>query len=131
MEATTATNRKQKNQMIELVIATRGQVIAIDEKVKAHITRLTGITLFSSDENAYIGSTLDLTIDNNEIFPKGFKARWIRDREGVNVNQLPYSLDENGNNTVITGTYTDDTPAAVFPVGGYKVQILLTGYQQK
>ena len=123
--------KKQKNQLIELAITTHGESITIDDKVKAYINRLTGISIFASNENAYIGSSLQLAIDNEEIFPKGFKIRWIREKDGVDINSLPYKIDEKGNNTVITGTYTDDTPAAVFPSGGYKIQILLTGYQLK
>ena len=124
---------KQKFHIISFKV-NKGEKKVINTNTKIDHNKITGVfasnNAGSSDKNTAveIGSTLELIIDNEEIFPAGFEVGNVTRKIGVDINALPYKIDEKGQNTPIKITYTDgDSP--VVPNEGYIVNIYLTALQ--
>ncbi|MBQ3658322.1 MAG: hypothetical protein II956_16010 [Bacteroidales bacterium] len=73
----------------------------------AHKTneRIIGITLHSDFEEALNESTIQLSIDNEEILPESFDCSLITAKKDVGFYKNMYRLNERANGSLIKGTY--------------------------
>ena len=111
---------KNRVQVIEKEVthADKGKEVSFEDSVKEQYAAVTGVLCTLSEENAHIGSTLGLKIENEEIFPSGmdvalaqFNGRFSRDgalypveapgrsakvevffKDGGKHNSYPYAL---------------------------------------
>lgn len=116
------------------------QVVTIDVKAagsryqfetQSNITndRIVGITM-TSTENAkdsfssnLNNSTMQLTIDNEEIIPDGSDCSLFSAKLTSGFYENMYRINERADGSLVKGSYTSGTQN--FPTGGYKVKIYL------
>lgn len=67
-------------------------------------------------------STLQLTINNNEIFPSGMSAAMYTHRVALAHDEAIYQFNEKADGSQIKGTYTSGG-GTTFPEGGYEVTL--------
>lgn len=73
----------------------------------AHKTneRIIGVTLHSDFEEALDESTIQMSIDNEEIFPDTFDCCLISSKKDVGFYKNMYRLNERANGSLIKGTF--------------------------
>jgi hypothetical protein len=114
---------RQKYQVIKLQITEAGQVKPLSTTTKQEHDRITGMFVNISQQNALVGSMVDLAIDDVEILPEGFEAVLVNRAIGVGINQMPYEFDVRARNSKIKLVYTDGSaPGATYP---YTVAVYL------
>lgn len=67
--------------------------------------RIVGITLHSDFEDALNESTIQLSIDNEEILPEEFDCSLIAAKKDVGFYKNMYRLNERANGSLLKGTY--------------------------
>jgi hypothetical protein len=114
---------RQKYQVLRLQVIEAGQSITLNTNTKQEHDRITGAFINIEQQNALVGSLMDLTIDDTEILPEGFEAVLINRTIGVSINQMPYEFDVRARNSKIKANYKDGaSPGASYP---YTVSIYL------
>lgn len=114
---------RQKYQVLRLQVTEAGQTITLNTNTKQEHDRITGVFINIEQQNALVGSLLDLTIDDTEIIPEGFEAVLINRTIGVSINQMPYEFDVRARNSKIKINYKDGAaPGAEYP---YHVSVYL------
>lgn len=114
---------KQKYQVLRLHITEAGQSQLLNTNTKQEHDRITGAFINVDQQNALVGSMLDLSIDDTEIIPEGFEAVLINRTVGVSINDMPYEFDVRARNSKIKLNYKDGAaPGAVYP---YTVSVYL------
>lgn len=94
-------------QIIPIRIDRANQVQKIYTETKMDHKKIIGVFGSSTSDFGIIGSTLDLSIDEKEVFPEGFEASLINRQVGVGINELPYKIERKALNSKIKATYTD------------------------
>ncbi|WP_148660905.1 hypothetical protein [Marinilabilia salmonicolor] len=114
---------KQKYQVLRLQITEAGQSQLLNTNTKQEHDRITGAFINVDQQNALVGSMIDLSIDDTEIIPEGFEAVLINRTVGVSINDMPYEFDVRARNSKIKLNYKDGAaPGAVYP---YTVSVYL------
>jgi hypothetical protein len=114
---------RQKYQVLRMQITESGQSVTLNTNTKQEHDRITGAFINIEQQNALVGSLLDLSIDDTEILPEGFEAVLINRTIGVSINQMPYEFDVRARNSKIKINYKDGaSPAASYP---YAVSVYL------
>lgn len=111
---------KIKYQHITFNIGALGQIFNIDAETDKLYNTVTGINVVIGDGNARF-STLNLGINNQEIFPENFEVLRVLFREQSPFGFDYHTLDEPAGGSKILGKYTDKA-GAVYP---YQVTISL------
>ncbi len=114
---------KQKYQVLRLQVTEAGQSQLLNTNTKQEHDRITGVFINVDQQNALVGSMLDLSIDDTEIIPEGFEAVLINRTVGVSINDMPYEFEVRARNSKIKLNYKDGAaPGAVYP---YTVSVYL------
>ena len=100
----------------ELVRSTNdGSVIGVVHhrvqfETTAHKTndRIVGITLHSNFEEALNESTIQFSLDSEEVFPSGFDCSLIASKRDVGLYKNMYRVNERANGALIKGEYVDN-----------------------
>jgi len=71
--------------------------------------RIIGITLHSDFEEALNQSTIQLSLDSEEIFPDGFDCSLIGAKNDVGFYKNMYRVNERANGALIKGTFVGGT----------------------
>lgn len=112
---------KIKYQQITLVIESAGLEVPIDAETDKLYKRISGINLVLTDAlNKF--STIDLDINNQEVFPENFEVLRLLFREQVPFGHEYHELNEPAGGSKIKGKYKDVPSGGVYP---YKVIISL------
>ncbi|PWD98809.1 hypothetical protein DDZ16_13805 [Marinilabilia rubra] len=120
---TTEVKGIQKYQVLRLQVAEAGQTQTLNTNTKQEHDRITGVFINVDQQNALVGSLLDLSIDDTEIIPEGFEAVLINRTVGVSINQMPYEFEVRARNSKIKLNYKDGAaPGAIYP---YTVSVYL------
>jgi hypothetical protein len=110
-----------KPQLIKFVVASSGQQIIINEESQKLYEKCTGINVVLTDANA-IFSTLNLYINETEIFPSGFEVLRIKFKDQAPFGFDAQTIDSPAKGSTIKGTYTDVPNGQSYP---YTVSILI------
>jgi hypothetical protein len=114
---------RQKYQVLRLQITEAGQTRTLNTTTKQEHDRITGMFINISQQNALVGSLIDLAIDDAEILPEGFEAVLVNRAIGVSINQMPYEFDVRAKNSKIKLNYQDGSaPGTTYP---YTVAVYL------
>jgi len=118
---------KTKYHIIPLTIETSGQKVVIDTNTKAEYERVKGLFLTCERISGADNSTLELSIDDNEIFPRDFDIMLAMVNPMKTFTDSIVKIDEKAKYSQVTGTYTDGGNAADYP---YNVKIYLVCEQK-
>jgi hypothetical protein len=114
---------KTKFQIIKKTITSAGEVISLGGETLSHLEHVKGVFVSYSDGVSKPNSTLQLTIDSEEIFPADFEADMIAPKSGIGINNIAWPIHERAKGSPISGKYTDNSPAGGFIA--YDVRIVL------
>lgn len=114
---------RQKYQVLRFQITEAGQKKPLNTNTKQEHDRITGMFVNISQQDALVGSLIDLSIDDAEILPEGFEAALVNRAIGVSINQMPYEFDVRAKNSKIKLNYQDGSaPGTTYP---YTVSVYL------
>jgi hypothetical protein len=111
---------KVKYQHITFNIGALGQEFVIDAETDKLYDTVTGIDIVLGDDNAKF-STLNLSINNVELFPEKFQVLRVRFKEQAPDGYDYHKLEEPAKGSKVSGKYTDKA-GGVYP---YQVTISL------
>lgn len=107
MEINGIQEKDKAYQIIPIKIVAAGQSVPVNTETKMEHESIVGIFGSTTSEFGIIGSTMNLTIDDKEVFPDGFEVSLIHRQNGVSINDLPYKLKRRALNSKIKLTYVD------------------------
>lgn len=118
-----------KFQIITVKVQSPGVRIPFETQAQITNDRIVGIVLTSNetgdDINKLINeSTIQLTIDNEEILPDGFDCSLISAKSGNSFYENVYPCNERADGSLIKGNIIAPNSAS-FPTGGFTVKIYL------
>lgn len=118
-----------RHQIITKHVSEKGERIPIDTVADMGNDRIVGILIVSTELGAEESksvndSEIQLTIDNEEIFPEGFPAKLVSSKLTNTFYENNYRFNERANGCVIKGTYTASKRVEVGPEG-YDIKIIL------
>lgn len=109
---------RQKYQVLKLQVKSAGEIIKLSTNTKQEHDRITGVFVNIEQQNALVGSEIDLTIDDVEIIPEQFEVTLLNRTIGVSLNEMPYSFNVRALNSKIKLNYKDGAAAGVtYPYG--------------
>jgi hypothetical protein len=124
-------NRKIKT--YRFTVAKAGDVVVVDSETDKLFKTVDGIKAIVSNDRCKIGSTMQLAINEEEIFPEDFDILNITSNEDCPVDQRFYtdngnlSIPANGSTVKIRykdgGNGTEGEPKSDYP---YTVSIIIT-----
>ena len=94
-------------QIIPLIITTANEVVKKTTETKIYHDKIVGLYGSATSDFGIINSTIELSIDEKEVFPELFEASLINRQVGVNINELPYKIERKAKNSKVKITYTD------------------------
>lgn len=103
-----------KYQQIYYTIENAGQQIIIDVETDKLYKRLTGINIVLSDKNNKF-STIELEVNNTEVFPEKFEILRLLFREEVPFGFDYHELDEPAKGSKVKGKYIDVNTGGNYP----------------
>jgi hypothetical protein len=113
----------QKYQVLRFQVTEAGQTKILNTNTKQEHDRITGVFLNIEQQNALVGSLIDLSIDDTEIIPETFEATLLNRTVGVSINDMPYVFDVRARNSKIKLNYKDGAaPGVIYP---YTVSVYL------
>ena len=122
-------NVRLKHQIITVKVQTPNVRIPFETQAQITNDRIIGIVLTSNEtgddtQKLINESTMQLTIDNEEILPDGFDCSLISAKSGNSFYENIYPCNERADGSLIKG-YITAPNAANFPVQGFTVKIYL------
>jgi len=111
---------KIKYQQIVLTIAAAGIEQPIDAETDKLYKRITGVNVVLSDVTNKF-STIDLEVNNQEVFPENFEVLRLLFREQVPFGYEYHELNEPAAGSKIKGKYID-----VFSGGAYPYKVIIS-----
>ena len=112
---------KIKHQQFTINIGAAGQVVPIDIETDKLYDTLTKLDVTITDVNAKF-STLQLDIDNTEIFPEKFQMLRVLFKEQAPGGYESHELNLRAGGSKVVGKYTDVPLGASYP---YQVTLTL------
>ena len=96
-----ATNsQNHKFQQIRVRVAAAGDIVVINAELEKQYKRVKGIQISFPEENAQIGTTLGVTVNQREIFPDAYEAKMLTSNNSVGPNSkyfiLPWNVEADG-----------------------------------
>lgn len=110
-----AAEKNMKWQVITVTVNRQGEHIKINDLAAVTNTRIRGIILTTATEVAYKNlkrGYMDLTIDQQEVFPQDFDTQLILKLDECTLKQCMLACDFRADGSQITGNYYDRTPDA-------------------
>lgn len=112
---------KIKYQQIILTVASSGQEVPIDAETDKLYKKVTGINIVLGDATNKF-STVEMDINNMELFPENFEVLRLLFREQVPFGYEYHELNEPAQGSKLKGKYRDVPSGGLYP---YKVIISL------
>jgi hypothetical protein len=112
---------KIKYQQFIFTVNAIGDVVPVDFETDKLYKKITGINVVLSDEKNKF-STLELSINNQELFPDKFEVLRLTFRDQVPFGYEYHELNEPASGSKVKGKYTDKNNGATYP---YNVTISL------
>lgn len=114
-----------KYQIIKLSIGSAGQEVAFNDVTTNKLYRkVTGIKISAPSANlSELVFSSPLTINNEEIFPEDFELKNLTTGQEVAPDNTFYLLNEEANNSTVTGKVKDNSAAQGFVP--YSIRIYL------
>ena len=109
---------KVKYQLIKFTVPQAGAVVNINANSDRLYKRITGFFASLPTDNAFTGSTLQLYVNDQEVFPEGYEAKMITCGNQVAPNQRFYTGEEEAAGSTIRGKFTDGSQAGAYPYNG-------------
>jgi len=94
-------NLKYQILKVEIDPANGDQVVVLDDNTKIEHEKIVGVFITSSNDQALVGTTLGLNINEETILPDDFEASLINRNIGISINELPHRFEQEANNSVI------------------------------
>ena len=94
-------------QIIPVKVLSAGQVVKISTSTKMEHKKIVGLFGSATSDFGIIGATIELVIDEKEVFPEGFEASLVNRQVGVSINELAYQIERKAKNSKVRLTYTD------------------------
>ena len=122
-------NVRLKHQIITVKVQTPNVRIPFETQAQITNDRIIGIVLTSNETGEDINklineSTMQLTIDNEEILPDGFDCSLISAKSGNSFYENIYPCNERADGSLIKG-YITAPNSPNFPTQGFTVKIYL------
>lgn len=103
--------RKVKYQMVKVQVNQAGEQVRFNVETDKLYDRVTGLFLFTPYFRYHTGSTIELKIAEEEIFPEGFDTKIIASNMSVSPSQRFYTFENDeeilAKGNVVTGKYSD------------------------
>ena len=112
---------KIKYQQLTLTIVAPSQEVPIDAETDKLYKKVTGLNIVLSDSTNKF-STIDLDINNQEVFPENFEVLRLLFRDQVPFGYEYHELNEPAAGSRLKGKYKDVPTGGVYP---YTVNISL------
>jgi hypothetical protein len=118
-----------KFEKISLTVDSSGKSVRFSQFTQVDTKKIVGIAITSSDDDAILGATLQLTMRAIEIFPRDFEAKMLLCGQEVPPNQRFFIFNKaiDVDRSEITGTLVDG--GAGFYSAEYNVNIYLLGFE--
>jgi len=106
-----------KYQLIKIKVEESGSIIKFNADTDKKFKSIKGVFASLPDsDNALFGTSLELRIADNEIFPEGFEIKMLSCGQNVAPDDRFYSkIDEEAQGSRIEGRYTDGGNARTYP----------------
>jgi hypothetical protein len=98
---------KYKYQLIKINVPSQKAVVNINANSDKLYKKITGIFASLPSDGAFPGSTLQLYVNDTEIYPEGFELKMITCGNEVSPNDRYYNLEEEASGSTIRGRFTD------------------------
>jgi hypothetical protein len=103
--------RKVKYQLVKVPVSHAGVQVKFSAETDKLYDRVMGLFISTPSYRHHYGSTLEMKIAEEEIFPEGFETKLLASSLSVNPNQRFVRFDEDENlaakGNLISGRYTD------------------------
>lgn len=109
---------KPKHQLIKFTVPQAGAAVNINANSDRLYKRITGIFASLPEDKAFPGSTLQLYVNDQEVFPEGYELKMITCSEHVSPNDRHYNVEEEAAGSTIRGKYTDGGQGGNYPYTG-------------
>lgn len=109
---------KFKYQLIKFNVAQAGDVVNVNANSDRLYKRISGIFASLPSDKAFPGSTLQLYVNDQEVFPENYEVKMITCSEHVSGNERYYDLQEEALGSTIRGKFTDGGQAGNYPYTG-------------
>jgi hypothetical protein len=109
---------KVKYQLIKFSVPQAGAQVNINASSDKLYKRIAALFVSLPEDKAFAGSTMQLGVNDQEVFPEGFEVKMISCSESVAPNDRLYSADEEAAGSTIKGRYTDGGQALAYPYTG-------------
>ena len=119
---------KNKLQIIKIIVPVADAKVDINAETDTHYDKVTGVFFTASVADAEKQSTLQLKVDDEEIFPEDFEVSLINPTSTNALREVSYKFEEAGLGSRAKGTYVDGGNATSYP---YEAKIYLEATQDK
>lgn len=103
--------RKIKFQLVKVLVSQAGEQVRIQAETDKLYDRVTGIYVFTPFYRYHTGSTIELKIAEEEIFPEGFDTKIIASNMSVSPSQRFYTFESDeeiiAKGNLVSGKYSD------------------------
>ena len=103
---------KKKIQIVKFAVTSANQRLKIDTETEISHKNITGVFATVSNKDALDGSTLQLSVDENEILPKDFELSLVSPTSALSMQEVVYPMTELANGSRISGEYNDSGKAS-------------------
>lgn len=109
---------KIKYQLIKFIVPQAGAVVNINANSDRLYKNINGLFASLPEDKAFAGSTLQLFVNDQEVFPEGYELKMITCGEQVSPNERLYNVEEEAAGSTIKGKFTDGGQAVSYPYTG-------------
>ncbi len=107
---------KVKYQIIKIRVAETGNTVKFEADTNKRYQFVDGLFFSLPEEKAITGSTLELRLNNDEIFPEDFEVKLITTGIQANTNNRFYdNLEVEAAGSRIEGKFVDSGKADIYP----------------
>ena len=103
--------RKVKFQLVKVVVSEAGEQVRFNAETDKLYDRVTGLYVFTPYYRYNTGSTIELKIAEEEIFPEGFDTKIIASNMSVSPSQRFYTFENDeeimAKGNLVSGKYSD------------------------
>lgn len=98
---------KNKFQLIKFTVPQAGAVVNINANSDRLYKNITGLFASLPEDKAFEGSTLQLFVNDQEVFPEGYELKMITCGQQTSPNERYYAIEEEAGGSTIRGRFTD------------------------
>jgi len=83
-----------KFQIIKVKVETKGQTVKFSAETDKLYQKIQGIYVSMPKDTSHFGSTLDLRVAEQEIFPEGFETKFLAANQSSSPNERFFMFDK-------------------------------------